>query len=76
MKFADKLYKIINANFKMSMKPNEIIVHKIDDDYTLKIRCYSWFIRNYSLWYHWECECHSNTIDWFLVQVAPELYCL
>jgi hypothetical protein len=53
------------------MQPKEVKTFRIDDDYTLRVYCYCWMVRHYSVWdTYWECQCSGNTFDWIIHEMT------
>lgn len=74
MELVDIIYDYYSKNLSIHMEPNEVLWYNLPEEYKLRVRCYAWRVRNYSIWYRGECDCHSNTIEWLLVQIAPRLF--
>lgn len=70
MTYREKMEELLTAALeksrKVAMQPREAKCYPIDEEYTLRVYCYAWMVRNYQVWYNktWECVCHSWTYEW------------
>lgn len=59
------LWAAMNKSYKVHLEPKQNMKFIINDDYTLKVYCYCWLVRKYSIRdKYWECVASSWTDEW------------
>lgn len=65
-RLGQSLVDAFSASDKVSMYPKEVRLYPINEEYTLRVYCYAWMVRRYSVRDNEtnECVCLGNTQEW------------
>ena len=65
----NELLNALNVARATKMEPKEFKLFKVNDDYQLKVYCYCWFVRRFSVREDGECVAASGTEEGLMYEL-------